>query len=966
MSHFCNGLCLGFRVFCCGTKILNDFFFKKLTRARDDDDDVLDEWRRRWHDHHHHHQQQQQQQRATTSKTGRVAGTLADAEEIRRTIRIRCLVENAIGRGTATRLPKVIFFFSRACYSAKKKKKKKKKRVGGRCFLVSSFASTRDGPRAALTFCSFLNAFFLLSRMMMHRLIQALTLNIDLSSLFADVLMNAATSDVATKKMLYHYIGVYSDKGKESEELTMMTINTLQKDTKHEDPTIRGLAIRSMTSLRSKRLIEYLIECVKEGLRDEHPYARKAACLGCLKVYRLCCSSSSSSSSEDDVNTFNDSGILETVEKLLLEDRDANVVANALVTIVEIFGESDARLQNAALLTALTNKIRDFGELSQHLVLKLTYNYAVLANDANNSKRIPSLPDDVKYQWMNSLESRISSPNTSIALATSRIFLELTKNDPLTHQRVYERIKPSLLTLATAQTSGIETSAVVWAHLKLLAYRAPIAFVTDYKSFYVRVNADSFEIKRCKLRTLSLITDAQNCANIVEELFEYVNDVQDEQFARLAMKAIGRVARKKKESFAMMNAEKRLMVTKKICELFLETSVPSVKADSLIEIGLCLRQCSSNEEEEDEEESKECRSICCKAVESALESVQFSVPDMFSPTTVVSNATTKSITRARSMLLWLLGEFGASGFIEGAPYALESSIENLPEELYPTIRTETFFASLKLFCKRAPEMRKAFETCLKWCATEDSDPSARATVNVYGSLMCSSSSSSKIASDLLLARKSPSVQFSEELEEQERFERLFEEMDTLAITYELEEKKFIDGRNNSSSTEKTEEEEEDVNEQRQQQLDQETSLLQFDDFEADDEEIAAATTSSLSSNPFLDPSQFQLNWQLFPEVAKKQSVIFSPSLGVLMVQSTSSFIDRLKSNGFATAASGGDATQMKFYVYAQTMMSSKWYLIEFIAEVSANKCDWTMKSDSLDQLEVDSVASLFNSMLLSV
>ena len=38
----------------------------------------------------------------------------------------------------------------------------------------------------------------------------------------------------------------------------------------------------------------------------------------------------------------------------------------------------------------------------------------------------------------------------------------------------------------------------------------------------------------------------------------------------------------------MMNAEKELMVTKKICELFLETSVPSVKADSLIEIGLCL------------------------------------------------------------------------------------------------------------------------------------------------------------------------------------------------------------------------------------------------------------------------------------------------------------------------------------------------------------------------------------------
>ena len=788
--------------------------------------------------------------------------------------------------------------------------------------------------------------------------------------------MNAATGDIATKKMLYHYIGVYSDASKESEELAMMTINTLQKDCKCEDATIRGLAIRSMTSLRSKSLAEYLIECVKEGLRDPHPYARKAACLGCLKVYRLCfCSGASSSEGGgkgDDVlsGLFMESGILATVEKLLLEDRDANVVANALVTVVEIFGESDERLQNAALLTALTNKIRDFGELSQHLVLKLTYNYAVLANDDDDDgkeedtkkksgRKVPPLPDDVKYQWMNSLESRISSPNSSIALAASRIFLELTKNDPSTHQRVYERIKPSLLTLATAQTSGVETSAVVWAHLKLLAYRAPIAFVTDYKSFYVRVNADSFEIKRCKLRTLSLIADAQNCAKIVDELFEYVNDVQDEHFARLAMKAIGRVARKKKESFAMMNAEKRLMVTNKICEMFLETTSPSSKADSLIEIGLCLRQCHRDGEEE--EETKECRSICCRAIESALEAVQFSVPDMFPQTqssVVVSSATTKSITRARSMLLWLLGEFGASGFIDCAPYALESSIENLPEEVYPSIRTETFFASLKLFSKRAPEMRKAFETCLKWCATEDPDPSARVTASVYGSLMCSSSSG-KIANDLLLARgKSKSMmQFSEEVEEQERFDRLFEEMDTLAITYELEVKKFIDG-----SLVKTEEDEEEANrqraQQRQQQLDQETSLLQFDDFEAADDEEREASTS-LNPNPVLDPSQFQLNWQLFPEVAKEQSAMISRSI----TQSTSSVIDRLKSNGFATAASGGDAMQMKFYVYAQTT-TSKWYLIECVADVATNKCDWTMKSDSADRAEVDAVASQFNSSLL--
>ena len=104
---------------------------------------------------------------------------------------------------------------------------------------------------------------------------------------------------------------------------------------------------------------------------------------------------------------------------------------------------------------------------------------------------------------------------------------------------------------------------------------------------------------------------------------------------------------------------------------------------------MCLRQCATSQDGEEEEESKECRSICCQAIESALESVQFSVLDMFpqAHSGVVSSATTKSITRARSILLWLLGEFGASGFIDSAPYALESSIENLPEEVYPSIRT---------------------------------------------------------------------------------------------------------------------------------------------------------------------------------------------------------------------------------------------------------------------------------------
>ena len=72
-------------------------------------------------------------------------------------------------------------------------------------------------------------------------------------------------------------------------------------------------------------MIEYLIECVKK-VEDAHPYARKAACLGCLKVSVVLLFFFFFFFVQI-IFTFNDSG-LETVEKLLLEDRDANVVAN--------------------------------------------------------------------------------------------------------------------------------------------------------------------------------------------------------------------------------------------------------------------------------------------------------------------------------------------------------------------------------------------------------------------------------------------------------------------------------------------------------------------------------------------------------------------------------------------------------------------------------------------------------------
>lgn len=93
-------------------------------------------------------------------------------------------------------------------------------------------------------------------RHLFQRIIHHLTIGIDMSPLFSDVIMNAHTTDMATKKMLYHYITYYAQA---KADLALLTVNTLQKDGMNENPVIRGLAIRSMASMRVPELVEYLV-----------------------------------------------------------------------------------------------------------------------------------------------------------------------------------------------------------------------------------------------------------------------------------------------------------------------------------------------------------------------------------------------------------------------------------------------------------------------------------------------------------------------------------------------------------------------------------------------------------------------------------------------------------------------------------------------------------------------------------
>ena len=61
-----------------------------------------------------------------------------------------------------------------------------------------------------------------------------------------------------------------------------------------------------------------------------------------------------------------------------------------------------------------------------------------------------------------------------------------------------------------------------------------------YTTFFCRQNEPSY-IKTLKLEILTALADETNAYEIATELTEYVNDI-DEQLAREAVKAVGRIA----------------------------------------------------------------------------------------------------------------------------------------------------------------------------------------------------------------------------------------------------------------------------------------------------------------------------------------------------------------------------------------------------------------------------------------
>ncbi|XP_052491077.1 beta-adaptin-like protein A [Gossypium raimondii] len=791
-------------------------------------------------------------------------------------------------------------------------------------------------------------------RELFKKVISYMTIGIDVSSLFGEMVMCSATSDIVLKKMCYLYVGNYA---KVNPDLALLTINFLQRDCRDEDPMIRGLALRSLCSLRVANLVEYLVGPLGSGLKDSNSYVRMVAVMGVLKLYHISAS------------TCIDADFPSILKHLMLHDSDTQVVANCLSALQEIWSaeastSEEASREREALISKpviyyLLNRIKEFCEWAQCLVLELVTKY------------VPSDSSEI-FDIMNLLEDRLQHANGAVVLATIRVFLQLTLSMTDVHQQVYERIKAPLLTLVSSGSP--EQSYAVLSHLHLLVMRAPYVFSSDYKHFYCQYNEPSY-VKRLKLEMLTAVANESNTYEIVTELCEYAANV-DIPIARESIRAVGKIALQQYDVNAIVD---RLLQ-------FLEMEKDYVTAEALVLVKDLLRKYP--------QWSHDCIAV-------------------------VGNISSKNVQepKAKAALIWMLGEYSQD--MQDAPYVLESLVENWDEEHSAEVRLHLLTAVMKCFFKRPPETQSALGAALAaGIADFHQDVHDRAlfyyrilrynvsvaervvnppkqAVSVFADTQ-SSEIKDRIFDEfnsLSVLYQKPSYMFTDK-----------EHRGPLEFADELGNLSIGEAANNVVPTQMVEENDKDLllttSEKEETKGSRNNGSAYSVPYDGSSTSVFASQTQieSAVSNPTLaghspqasfaiddllglgipaapavlsppqlklntkaalDPSTFQQKWRQLP-VALSQEISVSPQ-GVAALTAPQALLRHMQSHSIHCIASGGQSPNFKFFFFAQKFEESSNYLVECVINTSSAKAQVKIKAD--DQNTSQDFSTLFESAL---
>ncbi|PKA60685.1 Beta-adaptin-like protein C [Apostasia shenzhenica] len=344
------------------------------------------------------------------------------------------------------------------------------------------------------------------------KVIAAMTVGKDVSSLFTDVVNCMQTENLELKKLVYLYLINYA---KSQPDLAILAVNTFVKDSQDPNPLIRALAVRTMGCIRVDKITEYLCDPLQRCLKDDDPYVRKTAAICVAKLYDI------------NAELVEDRGFLDTL-KDLISDNNPMVVANAVAALAEIQETSTRPIFEITshTLSKLLTALNECTEWGQVFILDALSRYK--AADAREAENI-----------VERVTPRLQHANCAVVLSAVKMILQqmelITSTDVV--RNLCKKMAPPLVTLLSAEP---EIQYVALRNINLIVQKRPTILAHEIKVFFCKYN-DPIYVKMEKLEIMIKLASDRNIDQVLLEFKEYATEV-DVDFVRKAVRAIGRCA----------------------------------------------------------------------------------------------------------------------------------------------------------------------------------------------------------------------------------------------------------------------------------------------------------------------------------------------------------------------------------------------------------------------------------------
>ncbi|KAG9447673.1 hypothetical protein H6P81_013801 [Aristolochia fimbriata] len=344
------------------------------------------------------------------------------------------------------------------------------------------------------------------------KVIAAMTVGKDVSSLFTDVVNCMQTENLELKKLVYLYLINYA---KSQPDLAILAVNTFVKDSQDPNPLIRALAVRTMGCIRVDKITEYLCDPLQRCLKDDDPYVRKTAAICVAKLYDI------------NAELVEDRGFLDTL-KDLISDNNPMVVANAVAALAEIQESSSRPIFEVTshTLSKLLTALNECTEWGQVFILDALSKYK--AADAREAENI-----------VERVTPRLQHANCAVVLSAVKMILQqmelIISTDVV--RNLCKKMAPPLVTLLSAEP---EIQYVALRNINLIVQKRPTILAHEIKVFFCKYN-DPIYVKMEKLEIMIKLASDRNIDQVLLEFKEYATEV-DVDFVRKAVRAIGRCA----------------------------------------------------------------------------------------------------------------------------------------------------------------------------------------------------------------------------------------------------------------------------------------------------------------------------------------------------------------------------------------------------------------------------------------